>query len=123
MARAFEIKLDALDYNLRHFDERAKRGIEASLEYQKGRSETWMRTNAPWTDRTTNARNGLFAVVVPLGESSWMLVLSHGVDYGIWLEVLGSGEYAIVRPAWLRANRETMQLLSKLFTRMEKGKR
>jgi hypothetical protein len=47
--------------------------------------------------------------------------MSHSVSYGIWLEVANSGKYAIVRPAFLRANQQTMQLLSKLFARMEKA--
>jgi len=123
MAKSFRIDLDALDYNLKNFDERARRAIERSLEYQAKLSESWMRSNAPWTDQTTNARNGLFGMVHPLFESSWLLVLSHSVHYGIWLEVANSGRYAVVRPAWLRANREVMQRLSTIFSRMEKGRK
>lgn len=123
MAKSFRIELDALDYNLKNFDDRMRRAIQRSLEYQAARSETWMRTNAPWTDRTTNARNGLFAMVYPLFTNSWLLILSHSVHYGIYLEVSNSGRYAVVRPAWLRANKQTMNLLSRAFTRMEKGRK
>lgn len=120
MAQSFRIDLDRLDYNLKNFDRRARNGIEATMRYQAARSETWMRTNARWTDRTTNARNGLFSTVEDIDRNSWLLVLSHSVSYGFWLEVANSGKYAIVRPALLRANRELMQLLSRLFERMEK---
>jgi hypothetical protein len=119
--RSFTIEISELDRSLRNFDERAKRGVKATMTYQAARSETWMRTNAKWTDRTTNARNGLFAKVEDLQGDSWLMVLSHTVSYGIWLEVANSGKYAIVRPALLRAEREVMQLLSKLFARMEKA--
>jgi hypothetical protein len=115
------INLDKLDHNLKKFDSRARRGIKATMDYQAARSETWMRTNARWTDRTTNARNGLFATVDELDRNSWMMILSHSVSYGIWLEVANSGQYAIVRPGLLRANRELMRLLSRLFERMEKA--
>jgi hypothetical protein len=121
LSRNFEIRLDALDHSLKNFDTRARTAIGAAMKYQAARSETWMRTNARWTDRTTNARNGLFATVLEEGTDVWLLVLSHSVSYGIWLEVANSGRYAIVRPAWLRANRELMQLISKLFERMEKA--
>lgn len=122
MASSFIIELSSLDYNLKNFDRRAHKAIDAAMDYQKARSETWMRTNAKWTDRTTNARNGLFGDVEHAeGSDSWTLVLSHTVSYGIWLEVANSGKYAIVRPAFLRANKEVMQLLSKLFSRMEKA--
>lgn len=122
MAKSFEIQLDALDHNLKNFDTRARRAIKATLDYQAAKSETWMRTNARWTDRTTNARNGLFATVdATIGHDTWLLVLSHSVSYGIWLEVSNNGKYAIVRPAWLRANTEVMRRLAELFRRMEKA--
>lgn len=122
MADSFTIELSELDYNLKNFDRRARKAIQASMDYQAAKSETWMRTNARWTDRTTNARNGLFAVVDNgLGEDSWLLVLSHSVSYGIWLEVANSGKYAIVRPAFLKAHKELMTRLSNLFERMEKA--
>lgn len=122
MSKSFTIELDALDHNLKNFDARARRAIDATMKYQAAKSETWMRTNAKWTDRTTNARNGLFALVIDdIGTDVWLLVLSHTVSYGIWLEVANSGKYAIVRPAFLRANRELMNRLSKLFERMEKA--
>lgn len=120
--RSFTMNLSELDYNLKNFDDRARRAINASMKYQAGLSETWMRSNASWTDRTTNARNGLFATVVDdIGKDVWLLVLSHSVSYGIWLEVANSGQYAIVRPAFLRANRQLMARLSTLFARMEKA--
>lgn len=122
MANSFVIQLDSLDYNLRHFDPKAKRAIKRTMEFQAAKSETRMRTEAPWTDRTTNARNGLFATVIDMSPTSWMLLLSHSVVYGFWLEVIQNGQYAIVRPEFLRANRELMKLLSRLFTRMEKGR-
>lgn len=122
MSKSFVIELDALDHNLKHFDRRARRAIDATMTYQAAKSETWMRTNARWTDRTTNARNGLFGMVDHQeGSDTWLLILSHTVSYGIWLEVANSGKYAIVRPALLRAHRETMQRLARLFERMEKA--
>lgn len=123
MSSKFDINLSALDYNLKNFDPRARRAIGKVMQYQAGSSETWMRVNAPWTDRTTNARNGLFAVVDDsISINTWLLILSHTVSYGFWLEVLNNGQYAIVRPAWIRANREVMKRLSKVFELMEKGR-
>lgn len=119
--RSFRLEIDALDHNLKKFDGRARRAIKATMDFQAAKSETWMRQNAKWTDRTTNARNGLFATVDELDRDAWLLVLSHSVSYGIWLEVANSGRYAIVRPALLRAHTELMRRLSRLFERMEKA--
>ena len=59
--------------------------------------ENYMKNNAPWTDRTGNARNGLAARAFRDG-SEVGIVLYHQVDYGIWLETRWSGKYAIIQP-------------------------
>jgi len=53
--------------------------------------------NAPWTDRTGDARAGLDVGVDHDGENV-DLQLFHTVDYGLWLEVIQSGRYAIIMP-------------------------
>lgn len=56
-----------------------------------------MKQNAPWTDRTGMAREGLGWSL----EEDWVrptLYLFHSVDYGQWLEIRWSGQYAIVIP-------------------------
>lgn len=122
MSTKFTINSKVMEDNLAKFDGRARKVIDATMKYQAAKSEAWMRTNAPWTDRTTNARNGLFGMVIDdIGENVWLLVLSHSVSYGIWLEVRNNGQYAIVRPAFLKAQRELMKRLSRIFEKMEKG--
>jgi hypothetical protein len=59
--------------------------------------ESYMKTEAPWTDQTGNARSGLFARAFKEG-STVGIDLSHSVAYGIWLEVRFSGRYAIIEP-------------------------
>ena len=72
--------------------------------------EAWMKSNAPWTDRTSNARQSLKAEV--LEDFAFNLVtifLSYGatigsselgeLDYGIFLELSNGGRYAIISPA------------------------
>ncbi len=59
--------------------------------------ESYMKLNAPWTDQTGNARNGLAARAYQDGEE-FGIVLYHQVDYGIWLETRFGGRYAIIDP-------------------------
>jgi hypothetical protein len=57
--------------------------------------ESHAKTNAPWTDQTGNARQGLRAEA--FRESDNMgIVLYHQVPYGIWLELANGGKYAII---------------------------
>ena len=59
--------------------------------------ESYMKLNAPWTDQTSNARNGLTAQAYSQGKEHG-IVLYHQVDYGIWLETRFNGRYAIINP-------------------------
>lgn len=63
-----------------------------------GRIERWMKANAPWTNRTGDARARLSAWVVRFAAGV-TIVLAHGVDYGKWLEIAHAGRFAIVAPA------------------------
>lgn len=60
--------------------------------------ETYAKQNAPWTDRTGNARQSLHAWVEELAKDTVYLYLSHGVEYGKWLEVANAGKYSIIYP-------------------------
>ena len=51
--------------------------------------------SARWTDRTANARQGLTGRA-EIDGSSIIIWLYHTMDYGIWLEVSNSGNYAII---------------------------
>jgi hypothetical protein len=69
-----------------------------------GESESYMKTNAPWQNVTRNARNSLTGTVAVANSpqrTRISLKLSHGVDYGIWLELKNGGKFAIVRPTAL----------------------
>ena len=57
------------------------------------------KASAPWTDRTGNARSGLFGTAErDAAQKIVTLYLSHGpdVDYGIWLELANGGKYAVI---------------------------
>ena len=61
--------------------------------------EAWMKSNAPWTDRTGNARQTLNTEVQEVASVMIGIILAHGVDYGIFLELSNGGAYAIIGPA------------------------
>lgn len=57
------------------------------------------KANAAWTDRTGNARSGLFGTAErDAAEKVVTLYLSHGaqLDYGIWLELANEGKHSII---------------------------
>ena len=62
--------------------------------------QTYAQQNAPWTDRTGSARQRLQGGVEKRA-SGYAIRISHGVDYGIWLEVRHDfkGKYKILEEA------------------------
>jgi hypothetical protein len=73
-------------------------GVALTFDVYEHKAESEMRTNAPWTDRTGNARNGLMAKhdAEPMVEHT--LTLFHTMPYGLWLEVRFEGKFAIIGP-------------------------
>lgn len=65
---------------------------EIAVEMQE-----YAKANAPWEDRTTDAREGLKTVVVVSGDS-YSVFLGYSVPYGIYLETANGGVFAVVRP-------------------------
>lgn len=60
--------------------------------------EAYMKKNRPWTDRTGAAKATLNAKALPPTFGKQEIRLAHGVYYGIYLETMKEGMYAIVLP-------------------------
>jgi hypothetical protein len=82
--------------------------------------EGYAKQNAPWTDRTGAARQGLTAEVSEHGDDI-VLELYHTVDYGVWLETIQAGAYAIIMPTLEYFSRETMDRLHATETGFDGG--
>lgn len=78
-----------------------------------------MKMNRPWTDRTGMAKALLNAKVSQPSPNIIRITLSHGVDYGIWLELAHEKNYAIIAPT---IREEGPRLVSDLDNLMSKLK-
>lgn len=89
---------DSLSPALQELFPRIDAAVDVVFDQYEAIAESYMRSNASWTDRTGNARNGLFAQHdgEPMVEHT--LTLYHTMHYGFWLEVRWSGKYAIIGP-------------------------
>lgn len=86
-----------LGVGLRTLPARLNSWVGRSMQASAARMEAYMKDNAPWTDRTGNARRGLAAQRVSNGFAN-TIVLYHQVSYGIFLETRWNGRYAIIQP-------------------------
>ena len=74
---------------------RAAIGVYADTAAKKMEGEA--KKNAPWTDRTGNARNSI------QGDFGWqgnkaVITLGGNMDYSVWLELAYEKKYAILKP-------------------------
>jgi hypothetical protein len=105
----------AIANRIRRSPARADVALTAVIERQAPRSEARMKTNAVWTDRTGNARQGLHAQAHRERLQLYAVVLAHTVAYGIWLEVAHGGRFRIVQPTMPVTGAEMMRDASNLF--------
>lgn len=85
-----------LKRNVRDIPDSINNGINAVMDRAAVSGEAEMKTNAPWTDRTGAARNGLHTQPFLGDKRHKEIVFAHSVEYGIWLETIESGQYAII---------------------------
>ena len=98
-------------------DPRVDAACGVVIERQKDLAVAYMKTNAPWTDRTSNARNGLGGIVFKQG-GRWVMNLFGRANYQIWLEVKYGGRDAIITPTVLLWGPRVMANMTGLMERL-----
>lgn len=121
-----DFKLDdaKLKTNLAKFGPQVNKYITLTTDFGGQSGTKQMKLKAPWTDDTTNARNGLHSNVDhsgsgPVGFTKHSITFAHGVDYGIWLELIQSGKFQIIMPTVLAVGKEVMRTLNGMFANMD----
>jgi hypothetical protein len=71
--------------------------VESAMDKLAAEMEQYAKDNAPWRDRTGDARAGLHADVSSQG-GVFAITLAYDVYYGFYLETHNGGEFAIVTP-------------------------
>lgn len=89
---------DEVVQNMNDYERKVMGAVEKVAKYFEPIIETAAKENAPWMDRTANARQSLHAYTERLSRDVVRLYLSHGVEYGVYLEIAHGGVYAIIWP-------------------------
>lgn len=99
MAQSSGIRWDKaqLDSALINLPDKMKKVVLMFSETAAIELSAYMKINRPWTDRTGMAKATL-NVKCYAEQEGVRMVLAHGVDYGIWLELAHQRRYAIVEP-------------------------
>lgn len=116
MAIVWQRPPSALIADVEAHGERVRRAVAAVGQMLAPKIEAWAKANGPWTDRTSQARQGLTAI----SEASADLVtiyLYHQADHGKWLELANGGKYRVVIPALTAHYGEAMGLIRSVLGR------
>jgi hypothetical protein len=97
------------------YERRVNQAVYQVGQYWAAVFESHAKENAPWEDQTSNARASLHAFVEQLSDDTVRVYLSHGMDYGIYLETKWQGKYAIIWPTIERHLEEIRLMLQRIF--------
>lgn len=90
--------------------------IKNYLSTTERKLDNYAKKNAPWKTRSGRARLGLHSYTekTPFG---YRLIIAHGVDYGIWLELAHEKKYAILNETIQQNTNDIMKGFTKLIER------
>jgi hypothetical protein len=125
-ANRIEWNTTVVDARLLAYVGKVQEALVKIAKYFEPVLEAYAKANAPWTDRTANARQGLRAYIgtdAPAGYPSSQqlakdvveLFLSHGMYYGIFLETRFAGQFAIIYPTLQQHAPDVQRMLREVF--------
>lgn len=114
----FQIQFDDLVQGLTGFDSKAQAAISLYVDTAALTLQDYMRAHAPWTNRTGQARQRLTAKGQKVADG-WRIMLAHGVNYGVFLELAHEKRFAIIQPTIQAKGPEVMKGFENLIGRLK----
>jgi len=105
---------DEVRRNLKDWGGRQRAAAIALAKDWSGQLEGRAKTGASWTDRTGNARSGLFGSVEVRGDHVFIRV-GHSMEYGVFLELANDGRFAILKSTINKAVPEIQESYRRLW--------
>lgn len=117
----FKLDMAPLITGVVKLDDRLDRAVAGVMKQRSHIIVGWMKQNAPWTDRTGNARSGLSTETEHVPKKYHRIWMFYRVGYGIWLEIRFAGKYSIIVPTIEDQAPKLMKTFDKLFSRLQRG--
>lgn len=112
---SFRWKGDSLLKNMAKLNDRGIAALTLYGDVAAKKLEASAKTNRPWEDRTGRARQSLKGYTAWVGNEKLKVILSHGVDYGVYLELCNEGKYSIIMPTINKEGPEIMEGLKQIL--------
>lgn len=110
----FSMNLLKLTKNIKAFSKKGKQLAFEQMQKEAKDLEKYMKANAPWQDRTGDARENLNTKVEQKGQKI-TIILSNPMYYGYYLEQRMGKRFAIIDPTIKAKSGEVMESLRGLF--------
>lgn len=116
---SLKINTKGLDSSLDGMSERLATAVLMLADTKSKEIESYAKANRKWRDRTNQAKANLRCVTSRPEKNLVRITLSHGVDYGIWLELANEKRYAIIKPTLDVYGPKVMSSLEGLMNRLK----
>ena len=103
---------------IERYGDRVLTAVAAVAQYVATQMQNQAQADAPWTDRTGNARTGIFGTSeADFGARVVTIYLSHSatLTYPLFLEIGNSGKYAVIMRTMQAHYEPLMQMLREAF--------
>lgn len=108
-----------LDLGLDNFEKKASAAMLMLAETGALDLQGYAQKQAPWTDRTGAARQRLKGSTDQADESI-LIIIAHGVEYGIFLELCNEKRFAIVPKSLSAVGPKIIKSFEKLLAKITK---
>ncbi len=103
---------------IERYGDRVLQAVAAVAQRVATEMQNQAQADAPWTDRTGNARTGIFGTSeADFAAHVVTIYLSHGatISYGVWLELAASGKWGVIMRTMESHYEPLMQMLREAF--------
>lgn len=116
---SLKIDIGSLGDSLESLGDRLRMAVLMEAQTASKEMESYAKANRKWTDRTGLAKGNLRSVVSQPKKNLIRITLSHGVDYGVFLELANEQKYAIIKPTLEKYEPELMESVRGLLDRVK----
>ena len=117
MAETFRVDLEKIFDGIEGMQNKAKTAIRMYAQESAKTVESYAKANRRWTDRTGHARQRLTGYVEEQ-QDKVIIYVSHGVNYGIYLELAHEKKYAILQESINKNAQEILEGFKGMIDKM-----
>lgn len=107
--------LDNILKNMDVYERKIYQAIHGVGDYFAPIVESEAKSNGTWQDHTGNLRQGIHGYVEDVSASIVLLVLQHKMTYGLFVELVSQGKFAILLPTMEQHYNAVMQMVDEVF--------